>query len=136
MMRLEQQAAQSEPLEASSVTERRLPSRLGEMVAAQAVEDEAGEPASAAALARPALYHRYNAALKRVCGKKGRAEMTLAELDAAIGWLGVTVCLSICICLIKIRAIYGQRASAVSGNRRSDRTNEPQRGCKTIPTRR
>jgi hypothetical protein len=32
-------------------------------------------------------YHRYNAVLKRVMGNKGRAEMTLAELEAAIGWL-------------------------------------------------
>ena len=58
------------------------------MVAAQAVEDEAGR----AGLTRrgwpgPGLYHRYNAALKRVTGGKSRAEMTLAELEAAVGWL-------------------------------------------------
>jgi hypothetical protein len=35
----------------------------------------------------PGLYHRYNAALKRACNNKSRAEMTLAEPDAAIGWL-------------------------------------------------
>jgi hypothetical protein len=33
------------------------------------------------------LYHRYNAVLKRVLGNKGRAEMTLAELEAAVAWL-------------------------------------------------
>ena len=33
------------------------------------------------------LYHRYNAVLKRVMGNKSRADMTLAELEAAIGWL-------------------------------------------------
>lgn len=34
------------------------------------------------------LYHAYNAALKRATGGKGRAEMTLAELEAAVEWLG------------------------------------------------
>ena len=33
------------------------------------------------------LYHRYNAVLKRVLGNKGRAEMTLPELEAALAWL-------------------------------------------------
>ena len=37
--------------------------------------------------AGPGHYHRYNAALKRVSGNKSRAQMTLAELEAAIGWL-------------------------------------------------
>jgi len=32
-------------------------------------------------------YHAYNAALKRVLGKS-RAEMALAELEAAVAWLG------------------------------------------------
>ena len=57
------------------------------MVATQAVEDEAGRGGHQAGVAGPGLYHRYNAALKRVTGKKSQAEMTLAELDAAIGWL-------------------------------------------------
>jgi hypothetical protein len=57
------------------------------MVAAQAVEDEAGHAGFRGGVAGPGLYHRYNAALKRVCSNKSRAEMTLAELDAAIGWL-------------------------------------------------
>jgi hypothetical protein len=31
--------------------------------------------------------NRYNAVLKRVLGNKGRAEMTLSELEAALAWL-------------------------------------------------
>lgn len=38
-------------------------------------------------IAGAGLYHRYNAALKRVSGDKSRAQMTLSELEAAIGWL-------------------------------------------------
>jgi hypothetical protein len=53
------------------------------MVAAQGVEDEEGR----AGLIGPGLYHRYNGVLKRVCNNKSRAEMTLTELDAAVGWL-------------------------------------------------
>ncbi len=87
MQRPEQRAAQSELLEAPSVTEKRLRARLGEMVAAQAVKDEAGRAGFRGGVAGPGLYHRYNAALKRVSGNKSRAEMTLAELDAAFGWL-------------------------------------------------
>jgi hypothetical protein len=85
--RPEQEAAQTELLEAPSVTERRLRARLGEMVAAQAVEDEAGCAGLRGGVIGPGLYHRYNAALKRVSGNKSRAEMTLAELEAAVGWL-------------------------------------------------
>jgi hypothetical protein len=44
--------------------------------------------------------------------------MTLAKLDAAIGWLERTVCLSACVCPMKTHAMHGQRASAMSGNRR------------------
>ena len=75
--------AQRELLEPPSVLERRLRSRIGELVANQAVEDEA-------AMRGPrgqGLYHRYNAVLKRVMDNKSRADMTLAELEAAIGWL-------------------------------------------------
>lgn len=57
------------------------------MVAAQAVEDEAGRAGLRGGVAGAGLYHRYNAALKRVTGNKSRAEMTLAELEAALGWL-------------------------------------------------
>ena len=87
LQRPEQEAAQAELLEPPSVTERRLRAQLGEMVAAQAVEDEAGRTGLRGGVAGPGLYHRYNAALKRVTGGKGRARMTLAELQAAVGWL-------------------------------------------------
>ena len=87
MRRPEQEAAQSELLEAPSVIERRLRARLGELVAAQAVEDEAGRSGLRAGIAGPGLYHRYNAVLKRVAAGKSRAEMTVSELEAAIGWL-------------------------------------------------
>jgi hypothetical protein len=73
--------ARAEP---PSAVERRLRTRIGEAVATQAIEDEAG-------LRMPrtgeGLYHRYNAVLKRVFGNKGRAEMTLPELEAALAWL-------------------------------------------------
>ncbi len=87
MRRPEQAASQAEMLEAPSVTERRLRARLGEMVAAQAVEDEAGRAGFRGGIAGPGLYHRYNAALKRTTGNKSRAQMTLSELEAALGWM-------------------------------------------------
>ncbi|WP_279605861.1 DEAD/DEAH box helicase [Methylobacterium sp. J-048] len=68
--------------EIPSVTERTLRQRLAVAVASQAVEDEAS-------LRVPRggnLAHRYNAVLKRVLGK-GRATMTLPELEAALAWL-------------------------------------------------
>ena len=83
LRRPEYEAAQAEMLEPPSVIERRLRGRLGELVAIQAVEDEG-------ALQAPrgqGLYHRYNAILKRAMGNRSRAEMTLGELEAAIGWL-------------------------------------------------
>ena len=72
-----------------SVAERRLRARLGEMVAAQAVEDEAGRSGLRGGVAgSPGLYHRYNAVLKRVDRRtRRRSQMTLAELEAAVGWL-------------------------------------------------
>lgn len=87
MRRPEQAEAQGEMVEAPSITERRLRARLGEMVAAQAVEDEAGRAGLRGGIAGAGLYHRYNAVLKRMTGNKSRAQMTLAELAAAIGWL-------------------------------------------------
>jgi len=72
-------AAATEP---PSVTERILRQRLAATVAAQAVEDEA----SLRVPRGSNLAHRYNAVLKRVLGK-GRATMTLPELEAALGWL-------------------------------------------------
>lgn len=75
--------AQGELVDTPSVVERRLRQRIGEMVAVQVVEDE-----EAMRLPRGhGNYHRLNAVLKRVMGGKGRGEMTLAELEAAIGWL-------------------------------------------------
>ncbi len=71
-------------LDPPSVGERRLRQRVGEMVAQQAVEDEA-------ALRAPrgeGLYHRYNAVLKRHAGNKPRAQMTLADLEAAVRLAG------------------------------------------------
>jgi hypothetical protein len=76
------EGGQGELLEAPSRAERRLRAGIAELVAAQAVEDaaEAHDP-------RRRGYHAYNAVLKRVLGK-GRAEMGLAELEAAVAWLG------------------------------------------------
>ncbi len=73
---------QSELLELPSVAERRLRRRVGEMVAAQAIEDEGALHQGRG----QGGYHRYNAVLKRVLGKS-RAAMTLQELEAAVGWL-------------------------------------------------
>ncbi len=87
MRRPEQESAQSELLDAPSVVERRLRACLGELVAAQAVEDEAGRAGFRGGTSGPGLYHRYNAVLKRIAGGKSRAQMTLSELEAAIGWL-------------------------------------------------
>ena len=82
LVRPEHEEAQGELLP-PSVAERRLRARIGEMVAAQAVEDE-GEMQAARG---QGLYHRYNAALKRAMGGKGRGQMTLAELEATAAWL-------------------------------------------------
>ena len=72
-------------LEPPSVIERRLRARVGEMVAAQVVEDE-GAMLAPKGPGGQGGYHRYNAVLKRVLGKS-RGEMTLPELEAAVGWL-------------------------------------------------
>ena len=81
---------QGELLEAPSAAERRLRARLGELVASQAVEDMAEGIAHTLAPAGrgDGLYHAYNAALKHATGGKSRAEMTLAELEASVEWLG------------------------------------------------
>jgi len=65
-----------------SLRERELRRRVGQMVAAQVVEDEGmlRIPKGAGA------HHAYSAALKRVMGK-GRAVMSLAELEATLAWL-------------------------------------------------
>ena len=69
-------------LEPPSQAERRLRVRVGEMVAAQVVEDEG----ALLTVRGEGAYHRYNAVLKRVLGKS-RAAMTLPELESALGWL-------------------------------------------------
>ena len=81
--RPEHEAAQAEMLDPPSVLERRLRQRLGEMVAQQAVEDEGAMRAPRG----EGLYHRYNAILKRRTGNKPRAQMSLAELEAAVSRL-------------------------------------------------
>ena len=55
--------------------------RIGEMIAAQVVEDEADLQ-----VPRGQGLYRYNAVLKRVLGNKGRAEMTFGT-EAALAWL-------------------------------------------------
>jgi len=80
---------QAEMLEPPSLVERRLRQKLSELVAAQAVEDMADGGAAAVVPDRGnGLYHAYNAVLKRATGGKSRSAMTLAELEAAIAWLG------------------------------------------------
>ena len=81
--RPENEEPQTELLDPPSVVERRLRLRIGEMVAAQAVEDDAGSSVQRG----QGRYHGYNAVLKRATGGKSRAEMTLAELEAAVSWL-------------------------------------------------
>ncbi len=81
--RPENEEPQTELIDPPSVVERRLRLRIGEMVAAQAVEDDAGS----AVQRGQGRYHGYNAVLKRATGGKSRAEMTLAELEAAVSWL-------------------------------------------------
>ncbi|MFL5282958.1 MAG: DEAD/DEAH box helicase [Rhodopila sp.] len=83
MRRPENEEPQGELLDPPSVIERRLRARVGEMVATQAVEDEIARQAPRG----PGLYHSYNAVLKRVMGNRSRAEMTIAELEASLGWL-------------------------------------------------
>lgn len=83
LRRPELEEAQSELLDSPTVMERRLRSRIGEMVGTQAVEDEVALRAPR----RQGLYHCYNAVLKRVMGNKSRAEMTLPQLESALSWL-------------------------------------------------
>jgi hypothetical protein len=84
LRRREQEEAEGSTLEPPSAAERRLRQKLSELVAGQAVEDEGEMQAGGG---RHSLYHRYNATLKRVLGGKARAEMSLAELEAAVAWL-------------------------------------------------
>jgi superfamily II DNA or RNA helicase len=70
-------------VETPSVAEHRLRQRIGQMVAAQVIEDES-LPDRACRTASE--YHAYNAVLRNCFGKP-RAEMTLSELEAVISWL-------------------------------------------------
>src|SRR5688500_14580854 len=76
-------AARSGPLDVPSRRERELRQRIGRMVAAQAVEDQAALrfPRGAGG------HHAYAAALKRALGGKARALRALGELEAAAAWL-------------------------------------------------
>jgi superfamily II DNA or RNA helicase len=73
---------QAPPAPVPSVRERELRFRISQTVAAQVLEDEAGlqVPRHAGA------HHAYAAALKRIMGK-GRAQMSLEELEATLAWL-------------------------------------------------
>ncbi|MCQ8242224.1 hypothetical protein [Rhizosaccharibacter radicis] len=87
LRRPEREDAEAELFEPPSVLERRLRIRLGEMVSQQAVEDGAGAAGVSGRVAGAGLSHRYNAVLKRVSHNKSRAQMSLAELEAALSWL-------------------------------------------------
>ncbi|MBP2297418.1 DEAD/DEAH box helicase [Azospirillum picis] len=65
-----------------SAAEHHLRQRIGQLVAAQVIEDEDNNLVTDG----PVGYHVYNAVLKRLM-KKARSEMTLSELEATIGWL-------------------------------------------------
>jgi superfamily II DNA or RNA helicase len=67
-------------LEPPSKCEHRLRQQICQLVAAQVIEDQDAH------LGRKPDYHAYNAILKRVMGKS-RTAMSLAELEATVGWL-------------------------------------------------
>ena len=73
---------QADLLDLPSRRERALRLQVGQLVAAQVVEDEGmlRIPRGAGA------HHTYSAALKRVM-QKGRVVMSLAELEATVAWL-------------------------------------------------
>src|SRR4029078_5896613 len=75
-VRPEREEAQAELIDPPSVLERRLRLRIGELIGAQVVEDEADLQVPRG----QGVYHRYNAVLKRVLGNKGRAAMTCPSL--------------------------------------------------------
>jgi superfamily II DNA or RNA helicase len=66
--------------EPPSKCEHRLRQQICQLVAAQVIEDQDAH------LGRKPDYHAYNAILKRVMGKS-RTAMSLAELEATVGWL-------------------------------------------------
>jgi superfamily II DNA or RNA helicase len=76
-----EEALRSAPVETSSSAEQRLRRQIGQMIAAQVVLDEDEH-----IITRHHGYHAYNAVVKRIFGKS-RAAMSLAELEAVVGWL-------------------------------------------------
>ena len=79
-------AGQRDPgaaLETPSTAEQRLRQRIGQLVATQVIEDT---ERSGDARRQGSRYHAYNAILRHHFGKS-RTAMTLAELEAVIGWL-------------------------------------------------
>jgi hypothetical protein len=103
-----------EAVDPPSVIERRLRQQVGQLVAAQVIEDE---DAHLWVVGRTPGYHAYNAVLKRVMAKP-RATMTLAELEAALEWLARNR-LSDHLHLIegdeKYLAVRNRRAESVGG---------------------
>ncbi len=71
-----------EPPVTPSAAEHYLRQRIGQLVAAQVIEDEDNNLVADG----PVGYHTYNAVLKRLMNK-ARSAMSLSELEAAIGWL-------------------------------------------------
>lgn len=65
-----------------SAAEHYLRQRIGQLVAAQVIEDEDNNLVADG----PVGYHTYNAVLKRLMSK-ARSEMSLSELEATLGWL-------------------------------------------------
>jgi hypothetical protein len=76
-----EEVLRSAPAETSSSAELRLRRQIGQLIAAQVVLDEDEH-----IVTRQHGYHAYNAVVKRVFGKS-RAAMTMAELEAVVGWL-------------------------------------------------
>lgn len=81
--RAEQRDPGGASVETPSIAEHRLRQRIGQLVAAQVVEDEA---LLAKSCRTAGAYHAYNAILRNYFGKP-RAKMTLTELEACVGWL-------------------------------------------------
>jgi len=73
---------QAPATETPSARERALRGRIAQLVAAQVLEDAGDLRIPRGGVA----HHAYAAALKRIMGK-GRAEMSLAELEATLAWL-------------------------------------------------
>ena len=109
--RPEHEKAQTELIDPPSVLERRLRLRIGEMIAAQVVEDEADLQVPSG----QGLYHRYNAVLKRVLSNKGRAGMTCRSLRLRWrGWSAIASLIS-CTSWTGMPGTPGRRASARRG---------------------